>query len=471
MVKLRIISLAPRLKGIFRRAAYGGKADSRQSRYLLTALIGIVLAWGLAIAYLTLSSKSYTSSVVLVLPGTGAGSAVNLESIGSASTTSASAYSSPDLSPTENYRKILLSHRLLTEAAEEAGEEPDRFPLPKVELADQTKLISITVAGRSPQQAVGRAEAIRVVFISVLDHLRQDELQQRDNELQSTLSGYKDRLQAERLLLIEHQAQTGLVSGEQYKSIVANVERLRQMQHETEIKLRQGRAAVAELTRLLDTTPEMATGAMVLRSDPVFQALLETQAKQEAEIATLQGIHGGTNPRLIDAQAEHDAVQSRLATRGMQLSGLKRAEVLKLRDISLREERATLFGRLVGEVVDTNAQAAVLKEITEQLAAEQARVLRLAPDASKLENLARDVQVAEAVFSSALARTDTAKADYFSSYPMVQTFEPPLLPTKPSSPMPALAIGGGIGATFLILAALVLSWLRIALLRKILKRS
>ena len=67
MVKLRIISLAPRLKGIFRRAAYGGKADSRQSRYLLTALIGIVLAWGLAIAYLTLSSKSYTSSVVLVL--------------------------------------------------------------------------------------------------------------------------------------------------------------------------------------------------------------------------------------------------------------------------------------------------------------------------------------------------------------------------------------------------------------------
>jgi len=471
MVKAGIISLGPRLKGVFRRAAYGGKTDSRLSRYLKSAAVGIVLVWGLAIAYLMLSKPAYTSSVVLVLPGTGAGSAVNLESIGSASTTSASAYSSPDLSPTENYRKILLSHRLLTEAAVEAGEDPDRFPLPKVELADQTKLISITVTGRSPAEAMGRAEAIRVVFISVLDHLRQDELHQRDSTLQTTLSDYKDRLQDARLLLIEHQAQTGLVSGEQYKSIVANVERLRQAQHDTEIKLRQGRAAVAELTRLLDTTAEMASGAMVLRSDPVFQALLEMLAKQEADIAALQGIHGGTNPHLIDAQAEHDSVQNKLIARGMQLSGLKRADVQKLRDISLREERATLFGRLVGEVVDTNAQAAVLKEITDQLIAEQQRVLRLAPDASKLENLSRDVQVAEAVFSSALARADTAKADYFSSYPMVQTFEPPLLPTKPSSPMPALAIGGGIGATFLILAALVLSWLRIALLRKILKRS
>jgi uncharacterized protein involved in exopolysaccharide biosynthesis len=130
-----------------------------------------------------------------------------------------------------------------------------------------------------------------------------------------------------------------------------------------------------------------------------------------------------------------------------------------------------LFERLVNQVADTNGLSAVQRELATQISAEQTRVLLLAPAASRLENLARDVQVAQAVFTSALARIDTNKSDYFASYPMVQTFELPLMPEKPSSPLPIFAVSGGVGATFLILAALVLSWLRIALLQKILRRS
>ncbi len=86
-----------------------------------------------------------------------------------------------------------------------------------------------------------------------------------------------------------------------------------------------------------------------------------------------------------------------------------------------------------------------------------------------LDDLKRDVQVAEAVFSSALARTDTSKSDYFASYPMVQTLEAPEVPQKPSAPLPLLAVAGGIAATILIIAALVLTWIRTALLQRILK--
>ncbi len=465
------VSITSRLKDVLRRAAYGGRRDSRLGRYVVAASCGIAAAWVLAGAYLAVSPKTYTSTLILVLPGTGAGSSLNLESIGSASSNSASAYSSPDLSPTENYRKILLSHRLLNAAAVQAGDDPDHFPLPKVELADQTKLISVSITGRSAEQATERAEAIRLVFIQLLDRLRQDELHQRDATYQSILQGYNKQLHAQRQLLIEHQARTGLVTVEQYSSIVANVEHLRQQQHDTETKLSQGSATIDELTRLLNTTPELASRAMVLRADPVFQTLLDTLAKQESDLATLSGIHGQTNPHLQDAQAERDSVLGRLVARGMMLTGLSRANVLKLRDISLRDERARLFERLVNQVADVGGLTAVLKELTAQIATEQARVLRLAPDASRLENLTRDVQVAQAVFTSALARIDTNKSDYFASYPMVQTFEAPLTPTKPSSPLPILAIGGGVGTTFLILAALVLSWLRIALLQKILKRS
>ena len=418
-----------------------------------------------------LSPRNYTSGFVLVLPGTGAASSMNLESVGSATSTTAPAFSSPDLSPTENYRKILLSHRLLTQAAELLGENPDSFPIPKIELADQTKLITVSVTGRSPALALGRANAIKAAFLEILDRLREDELKERDAAYQQILSGYKARLQDARQRLIEHQARTGLVSLDQYGTIVATVEHLHEQQRDVDARLAQARSTVAELTRMLDTTPEVASSAMVLRSDPLFQALLDTLAKQDSELATLAGIHGQANPRLMDAQAERASVLGKLTERGALLAGLKRIDVLKLRDISLRDERARLFERLVNQVADANALAAVQGQLAEQIKSEQLRVIRLADDASRLENLRRDVQVAEAVFTSALARIDTSKADYFASYPMVQTFEAPLLPQKPSSPMPILAVGGGIGASFLIFIALVLSWLRIVLLRKILRNA
>lgn len=162
---------------------------------------------------------------------------------------------------------------------------------------------------------------------------------------------------------------------------------------------------------------------------------------------------------------------SRLSDRGAELTGLKRAEVLKLRDVSLRDERARLFESLVNAAAEANSLAAAEQKLDTQTAIEQERVIRLANDASKLENLRHDVEVAQAVFTSALARIDTSKSDFFASYPMVQTLEAPLLPTKPSSPQPLLALGGGVGATFLIFAALALSWLRLGLLRKILKNA
>ena len=146
-------------------------------------------------------------------------------------------------------------------------------------------------------------------------------------------------------------------------------------------------------------------------------------------------------------------------------------DVTKLRDLSIHDERARLFERLIGEVADAEAMAAMQAQLTKQITVEQARVLKLASAASRLDDLKRDVQVAEAVFSSALARVDTGKADFYASYPLVQTLEMPELPSRPSSPLPMLAVAGGLAATILIISSLVLTWLRTALLQKILKSA
>ena len=60
---------------------------------------------------------------------------------------------------------------------------------------------------------------------------------------------------------------------------------------------------------------------MALRSDPMFQSLLEQLAKQEAELATVGATRGPANPRVTDLTAERAAVLSRLSARAALITG------------------------------------------------------------------------------------------------------------------------------------------------------
>ena len=68
--------------------------------------------------------------------------------------------------------------------------------------------------------------------------------------------------------------------------------------------------------------------------------------------------------------------------------------------------------------------------------------------------------MAEAVFASAIARTESSKNDVYASYPLIQVLENPSLPDAPSSPRRKLAIAAGVAATLMLLIGLTLAWIR-----------
>ena len=453
------------------RLVSGGGDRGRGRRYLLSWGLAILGSWAVASAYVLLMPKTYTSAFVLVLPGPGAVSSLNLASVGSATSTNNSVFSSPDLSPTENYRRLLLSHRLSEEAAGSLGVPSDGFPYPRVDLIDQTKIMTVSMGARTADMAVARAEAVRTSFLGLLEKLRHDEIQQRDQTNRGILDEYEASLKKARERLLSHQASTGLVSAEQYNTMVDSLQKMREQQREAEMRIAQGAAEEAELSKVLGVTTGQATLSMVLRGDPVFQSLLDAMAKGDAEIAILEGIRGQTNPRLQDAAAERASLLAKLSRRGAELAGGARVDVQRLRDAGLRDERARLMERLISRVAENRSLEAGRDTLAAQAVAERARVVSLAADASTLENLKRDVLVTEAVFTSALARIDTNKSDFFASYPMVQTLEPPVRPTKPSSPQPLLAFGAAAAASVLVTFALALVWLRIALIKRVLRPS
>jgi uncharacterized protein involved in exopolysaccharide biosynthesis len=260
----------------------------------------------------------------------------------------------------------------------------------------------------------------------------------------------------------------GLVSSNQYDTTVDSLEALRARALSVEASLAQASAEVARLCRALGIDVAAASRALVLRSDTVFQDLLARYTQVAGELRAISGRLGARHPRRVALEADHLALVDALALRGRELTGLGHAAILRLVDLSVSDQRADLIGGLIAGEARRAGLAAEARTLADQIRQQSQLVAELATNAGSIERLSRNLKVAEAVFSSALARLDANKADYFASYPMVQTLEAAALPERASGPKRKLAVLGGVAATLMGLFSLLLAWLRQPLLDTIL---
>jgi len=134
--------------------------------------------------------------------------------------------------------------------------------------------------------------------------------------------------------------------------------------------------------------------------------------------------------------------------------------------LTTSKDRAELFRKLVELDSQYDGLKSNLAALRASLKHQQDDLGNRSGKAARLADLERNHKIAEAVFSSALARVDTGREDIFGSYPLVQVMSPPTLPSKPTSPQPKIAaIGGGV-ASLLVLIGVWLAWIRQPFLRK-----
>ncbi len=441
----------------------------RERRYLITSLLILMAIWSLTTAYLLFTPAKYQSEFSLILPGSGAGGSLNVESIGQAQSSSSSAFASATLSPTENYKRLLSTNRTLRSAALSIGEDPDEFPAPKIELIDQTNLIIVKISGGSAEQAEKRAAAIKDQFLIQLQSLRKDEAAQREIVDSKYLVELEKKVQSTQKKLLAFQAKNGLVSLDQFNNRIANLDALQEKERDERTKLRSKAAETQRFSSILGTGVNGANKALKLRSDPIFQGLADKYAKAsviaEEKSATLGDNHGS----LIVSKDERDSLRNALLRRGRELTGLGNKSILNSVDITVSAGRSNLMQGMALAESQRSGINASLSEIRRDISRLSANRSELVTSASQLADLIRDHRVAEAVFSSALARLDTNKQDPFASYPLVQVLEAPSLPNGPSSPSKMLAIAGALAATFFLIIGLTLLWLRQRIIRKIFK--
>ena len=221
-----------RLLRFWRIVREGLPVAGRYKRYVLSMAPVLIGIFGPTGAYLVLMPYRYQSEFSLILPGSGMGSSLNLESIGQAQTSASSAFSSPTLSPTENYKQLLSADVTLRAAAQRVHEDGDSFPAPTIKLIDQTNLILVSISGKSPHEAQDRADALRQAFLAQLDILRADEAAKREASDVKHLQELSDKVRAAQRRLIAFQASHGLATLDQFNARITAVDTLREKERE-----------------------------------------------------------------------------------------------------------------------------------------------------------------------------------------------------------------------------------------------
>ncbi len=454
----------------FGRAIRGGDiSDARRlPRYLGLFLLAVAAIWGAIVAYLNYAPVRYTSSVSLILPGAGSTSSVNLSDLGQASSHSNSPYASAGLSPTVTYQRLLSSDRVLGLTADRLGLDRRTLGKPRVRLVDQTGLIMIEMQGDTPEVAMLRAEMLVETFLGQLETLRTDELRRREGAAAAPIREYESAVGAIRDRITELQGASGLMTVAQFEGIVADTESLAAEVRAVEGELALAAASLEALRTVIALSPESAALVLKLHADPEYRALMDAASEASAVLARARGMYGERHPTVVEARDAHSGELGRLYARAEAVTGLTRDQIASQIELTAGGERAALLAELVRQRIAHDGLSARLVQMRERLKNGRARVAALSPAAAMLDDLNRDYQVAEAVFASAIARLNTSRVDLYASYPMVQVLEAASPPQDPSSPRDKIAILAGIAATVCVIIALILGWIRRAIVDRIL---
>ncbi len=441
----------------------------RFPRYIAFALLGAALIWAPIVGYLRTAPPSYRSSVSLILPGSGASASMNLNGIGQASSYANSAFASNSVSPTETYKRLIGAERILDAAATSLGMTLAEFGKPRIELVDQTSLIHVEMSGPGPENAQARGNALLDAFFVELDALRADEQNTREDSGLAAIADYRDSVAVTRSNIAALRAETGLMSAEQFDAMVENTRVLESRVQDLAATLEDRREKVAALQTTLGIPAAAAAATLKLFADAEFVALTQEIGLHAAALAEARSQYGEGHPKVQEARAAHSMSTAVALTRAARVTGLGKARLERL-DLAPEGARAQLLADLVRMDAERAGATRQFETLSARLRSEQRALMEMAPAAARLQDLQRDFTVAEAVFASAIARTQSTKSDVYASYPLVQVLENPSLPDRPSSPNRKLAIAAGAAATLMLLIGLALGWIRSAVIARIVAR-
>jgi uncharacterized protein involved in exopolysaccharide biosynthesis len=434
-------------------------------RYLLLGLATNIVVWGSAFLCLKVIPPTYTSSSALNLPGTWSNTSVNIPDIGQANYENVSPYASLSTQdPREIYKFLAESEPVMKAAAAQLNMSLEEFGKPRLKVLVNTTIMNVDFKGASPEEARNKSLAFYKAFEARLNELRLQEVNQREIGYQDALSTSQKKLATVQKRLSDYKARSGLSSDAQISDLTTNIEQLRRQRAEIVAQQQQASTHLGELSTNLKVSAGQATDAFVIQTDQIFQQNLKDYSEASATLDILNAKFLPNYPTVIRETGKRDAAEKALLARSQLLLGrpisLETLKQLNLNNTNSNTAKEALFQELITVQAEQKGLTAQAQGLDQQIVQLERRLRMLIQKESTLDSLKRDRQVAEAVFSSTLAKLDISKSNLSSSYPLIQIVTQPNLPKNSSSPKEKLILLGAASGSLFVSLGLVLLWWR-----------
>jgi len=441
------------------------------TRYFIDALFAVkfklfvlfIIILALLTLYLVFEKPNYKTSWVLLLPGTERNSTINLDNLGEARSSGAGAYGRVSISPKNTYKEIALSDAVINKAARRYGIESTAFSKPRIRLIDQTPAMKFTLVGESKDELTYRSTLYNDTFHETLDGLRQNEIERNFQGIENNLSEAKNRLAQARLDVVQHQTNSQFISDEQFKRWVNDTENLRAKATEIEIQIAEFEARIVTSLGQLRISSVQAEAILVLLSNPSVKMNLERLGQQLTEQASVRAKFASQNPTRKKVEREVSALTQELRSVLSNVPEIEKITTSQLMGLLSEDaaQRIQIIAQWLAQYDGLNAQRQSLKKNQQQY---QERIKNQTINAAKLADLQRDHQIAEAIFSSALAKLDTSRLDIYATYPLTQLLTHPGATITRDRLKSKLMIIAGVLIFGMLAMALILNNMRVSLL-------
>lgn len=436
----------------------------RVLKYLAVAALSNGLLGGVCIFYLKTTPPSYSSELILNVAGGGQGVNVNLPDIGQAVTSTTSAFGSSS-DPRENY-KLIASGAIVLEAAAKSINLPvAKFGEPQIKLIPNTTTLRIAISATRPEIAQRKAQALYEALAQRLDVLRAAERAERDKAIESAVNEAQAKLTQAQRWLSDYKAQSGLSSPAQVSNLINSIEQLRKQRSELIAQEQQAQGQLQQLANSLQLSPQEAANGLLLQADRQLQKSLKDYTDATLTLTALQEDRGPNYPDVLVAKQHQEAALAKVLERGETLLG-QPTTLLELERLSLDNsdgsgvKRSELFQQLITQQATYQGLVEQRSALTQQIEDLDQHLQVLVQKESVLDSRLRELQIAEAVFTSTLAKVDLGKSDPFGSFPLLQLVEDPSLPDEPTAPKVKLVFAGAFLGAILVTLGLTLIWWR-----------
>ena len=432
--------------------------------YLTIWLLGNLLIWVGSLAYLQFKKPTYQSEWAIALPASNSSTSIDIPGVGQASSQSESPYNSDFSDPRENYKYLATTEEVIENAADKLGMKKSKFGKPQINTPGNTTLIEFQIEGEEPEIAQAKAIALQESLSSSLKRLRQDESSDRSQDLEETLAVADKKLEAARERLSQFQLSSGLGSTDQTSNLTSNIEDLRKQKVETVAQERETSSRFNQLQNSLGITTEAAANALRLQSDQEFKEYLSSYSEISRELANLNANFSANHPSVISKQAQQEEVRSALYRRGEAILGQPLSEN-DLTNINSDgggsiSQRADLFQELVSLQAEQQGLIEREQSLVRQISQLETKLGKLTQDASKLQQLQKNVQLAQAVYSSTATKLELSKSKTSASYPPISVVSSPSFPEDAASPKTELVLLGSVMSSLLLTTGLYSLWLK-----------